>query len=115
MYTYNVEHVTYLQRQFDNIQSAADNKQSAIAWDIVNKISGRNSVNKAKLKTNTQADRIHIWKVYFSTTRFQSISSCSTNKIYSRRRSSNQNRDIRNERIDNSVKEHKVEESYWNR
>ena len=63
--TYNSEQETYIQRQIDNIQSAADNKQSAISWDIVNKISGRKSVNKAKLNANSQADRIHIWKDYF--------------------------------------------------
>ena len=37
--TYNSEQETYIQLQIDIIQSAADNKQSAIAWDIVNKIS----------------------------------------------------------------------------
>ena len=37
-----------------------------IAWDIVNKIGFRKSVNKVKLKANSQVDRIHIWKDYFS-------------------------------------------------
>ena len=64
--TYNSEQYTYLQRQIDNIQSAADNKQSAIACDILNKISGRKSVNKTTLKVNSHEDRIHIWKDYFS-------------------------------------------------
>ena len=54
--TYNSEQVTYLQRQIDNIQSAADNKQYAIAWDIVNKISGRKSVNKVKCKMKSYRD-----------------------------------------------------------
>ena len=57
---YNSEQETYLQRQIDNIQSAAEIKQ--YAWDTMHKISGRKSVNKAKLKANSQADRIDIWK-----------------------------------------------------
>ena len=51
--TYNPEQVIYLLRQIDNMQSDSDNKQSTIAWDIVNKISDRKSVKKAKLKANT--------------------------------------------------------------
>ena len=62
--TYNSEQVIYLQRQIDNIQSAAYTNKSAIAWYIVNKISGRKSVNKAKLQANSQVDRIHGKTIY---------------------------------------------------
>ena len=64
--TYNSEQETYLQHQINDIQSVADNKQSTIAWDIVNKISDRKSINKAKLKANSQIEKIHILKDYLS-------------------------------------------------
>ena len=53
----NSEQANYLQQQIDIIRSADDNKQSVIAWNIVNTISGRNTINKAKLKANNQTER----------------------------------------------------------
>ena len=43
--TYNTEQTKYLQLQIHNVQAAADNKQCALAWNIVNLISGRKTFN----------------------------------------------------------------------
>ena len=63
--TYEKEQSAYLQTKIDEIKSAADNKQSALAWNTVNEISGRKRSYKAKLKASDQEDRLHKWKEHF--------------------------------------------------
>ena len=67
---YNTEQTKYLQLQIHNVQAAADNKQSALAWNIVNSISGRKTFNRAKLKANNQTEWLNKWKDHFSTLLF---------------------------------------------
>ena len=40
------------------------NKKSALAWKIVNEVSGRNNSNRAKLKANSGKKRIQLWNDY---------------------------------------------------
>ena len=56
----------YLQKQIEDITMAADNKKSALAWKIVNRISGRKSTNRSKIKVIDQTERLQNWKNHFS-------------------------------------------------
>jgi len=63
--SYEQEQAAYVQSKIDEIKSAADNKQSALAWKTVNEISGRKKTTKAKIKANDQAERVSKWKDHF--------------------------------------------------
>ena len=59
---YDSEQNNYINRKIYKIQKAATNKKFALAWEIINEISGRKkSNNKAKLKANSDNERIKIW------------------------------------------------------
>ena len=45
---------------------AADNKKSALASQIVNRISSRKSTNRSKIKAIDQTERLQKWKNHFS-------------------------------------------------
>ena len=64
--TYINEQTKYLQKQIDDIKTAADNKKSAIAWQIVNNITGRKTTNRSKIKAKDDKERIQKWKQHFS-------------------------------------------------
>ena len=51
-----------MQKQIDDIKTAADNKKSAIAWQIFNKITGRKTTNRSKIKVKDDKKRIQKWK-----------------------------------------------------
>ena len=55
-----------MQKQIDDIKTAADNKKSAIAWQIVNKITGKKTTNRSKIKAKYDKERIQKWKQHFS-------------------------------------------------
>ena len=55
----------YVQNKINEIKQAADNKQTALAWKIVNEISGRKSSNRGRLKATSQEDRLDKWKTHF--------------------------------------------------
>ena len=63
--TYEKEQAKFLQSKIDEIKSAADNKQSALAWKVVNEISGRKKSHRAKIKAIDQDDRLSKWKDHF--------------------------------------------------
>ena len=63
--TYLSEQKKYIESKIQEIKDAADNKQSATAWQIVNEISGRKASNKAKLKANSDEERIQLWHNHF--------------------------------------------------
>ena len=63
--TYIAEQSKYLQKQIEDITMAADNKNSALAWQIVNRISGRRSTNRSKIKAIDQTERLQKWKNHF--------------------------------------------------
>ena len=56
--TYINEQTKYLQKQIDDIKTAADNKKSAIEWQIVNNITGRKTINRSKIKAKDDKERI---------------------------------------------------------
>ena len=64
--TYINEQTKYLQKQIDDIKTSADNKKSAIAWQIVNNITGRKTTNRSKTKAKDDKGRIQKWKQHFS-------------------------------------------------
>ena len=47
---YDLEQNNYINIKINEIQTAATNKKSALAWKTINEFSGRNKSNKAKLK-----------------------------------------------------------------
>ena len=55
----------YIQGKICKIQDAANNKKSALAWKIVNEISGRKNSNKSKLKARNEEERVKLWQTHF--------------------------------------------------
>ena len=41
------------------------NKKSALAWKIVNEVSGKNNSNRTKLKAYSGKERIQLWNDHF--------------------------------------------------
>ena len=62
---YLKEQTEYIQNQIDKIRDSVEDRQSRIAWQMINEVSKRKSTAKAKLKAITQQDRIHLWKQHF--------------------------------------------------
>ena len=48
-----------------DIRQSVEDRQSRLAWQIVNEISGRKSTSKLKLKATSQKDRLQKWKEHF--------------------------------------------------
>ena len=63
--TFLKEQTEYLQNQINKIRDSVEDRLSRIAWQMVNKVSRRKSIAKAKLKATSQEERIHLWKQYF--------------------------------------------------
>ena len=55
----------YTQNQINKIRESAEDRQSRIAWQAVNKVSRRKSTVKAKLKVTSQEKQICLWKQHF--------------------------------------------------
>ena len=49
--SYDLEQQNYINKKIYEIQMAATNKKSALAWQTINEISGRKKSNKSKLKS----------------------------------------------------------------
>jgi len=62
---YDVELKNYIESKTDQIKRSSENKQSALAWQTVNEISGRKKTSRAKLKATSQQDRLNKWKFHF--------------------------------------------------
>ena len=62
---YEVEQTKYLQNKINIISNTGSNKKSAEAWKTVNKIRGRKSGNRAKLKASSQKERVKLWEKHF--------------------------------------------------
>ena len=54
--TYNLEQRNYVLNQIDKIAHSAANKQSSIAWQTVNEVSGRETSSKSKLKLKASSE-----------------------------------------------------------
>ena len=50
--TYFNEQQKHIQSQIDRIENTSENKQSSLAWQIVNEITGRKKSTRAKIKTS---------------------------------------------------------------
>ena len=61
---YQKEQIEYIQGQIDKIKNSVEDRQSRIAWQIVNKVSKRKSTPRTKLKAVRQEQR-HMWKEHF--------------------------------------------------
>ena len=62
---YDGEQSKYVNKKIKDIEIAAANKQSSIAWKIVNEISGRKNSNSAKLKASSNGERIKLLHNHF--------------------------------------------------
>ena len=49
----------------DKYWDSLEDRQSRIAWQPINKMSGRKSTGKAKLKATNQQESIKLWKQHF--------------------------------------------------
>ena len=61
----NTEQKEYIQGQINKIRNSVEDRQSRIVWQTVNKVSKRKSTSRAKLKTASQEEKIHMWKEHF--------------------------------------------------
>ena len=52
----------YIQNQIDKIRDSVEDRQSRIAWQTINEVSGRKSTAKAKLKAASQQERVKRWE-----------------------------------------------------
>ena len=62
---YLKEQAEYVQNQIDKIRDSVEDRQSRIAWQTINEVSGRKSTAKAKLKAASQQERIKLWEQHF--------------------------------------------------
>ena len=63
--TYFNEKQKYIQSQIDRIENASENKQSSLAWQTVNEITGQKKSTKAKIKASNQEERLKKWMNHF--------------------------------------------------
>ena len=63
--SYDLEQNNYINIKINEIQTAATNKKSALAWKTINEVSGRKKSNKAKLKATSDKERIKLWHTHF--------------------------------------------------
>ena len=63
--TFLNEQIKYIQSQIDRIENASENKQSSLAWQTVNEITGRKKSTKAKIKVSNQEERLKKWMNHF--------------------------------------------------
>ena len=62
---YLKEQMEFIQNKIDKIRDSVEDRQSRIAWQTINEVSGRKSTAKAKLKAANQQERIKLWKQHF--------------------------------------------------
>ena len=62
---YENEQTEYVTRKIDVIKNAISFKKSALAWKTVNEVSGRKNTEKAKIKANSEKERIQLWHQHF--------------------------------------------------
>ena len=62
---YQREQEEYVTRKIEEIEDAISFKKSALAWKSVNEVSGRKKSNRAKLKANSEKERIQLWHDHF--------------------------------------------------
>ena len=63
--TYLKEQTKCIQNQIDKVRDSVEDRQSRIAWQMVNEVNRRKSTAKAKLKASSQQERIELWKQHY--------------------------------------------------
>ena len=63
--SYDSEQQNYIYKNIYEIQKVATNNKSVLAWETINEITGRKKSNKAKLKANSNNERIKLWYKHF--------------------------------------------------
>ena len=62
LYLFCTKYVRLIQNKIDKIRDSVEDRQSRIAWQTINEVSGKKSTAKAKLKAANQQERIKLWK-----------------------------------------------------
>ena len=62
---YLKEQAEYVQNQIDKIRDSVEDRQSRIAWQTINEVSGRKRTAKAKLRAASQQERVKLWEQHF--------------------------------------------------
>ena len=62
---YLKEQTEYIQNPIDKIRESVEDRQSRIAWQMINEVNRRKNTAKAKLKATNQQERIKLWKQHF--------------------------------------------------
>ena len=62
---YLKEQTEYIQNKIDKIRDSVEDRQSMIAWQMINEVSRRNGIAKAKQKATNQQEWIKLWKQHF--------------------------------------------------
>ena len=62
---YLKEQTEYIQNQIDKIRDSVEDRQSRIAWQMINEVNRRKSTSKGKLKATNQQERKNLWKQHF--------------------------------------------------
>ena len=62
---YKTEKAKFIQEKIDSITAAAESQKSSLAWQVINKITGRKNSTTAKLKGDSQEERVNKWKEHF--------------------------------------------------
>ena len=62
---YLKEQAEYIQNQIDKIGDSVEDRKSRIAWQTINEVSRRKSTAKAKLKAESQQERVKLWEQHF--------------------------------------------------
>ena len=62
---YLKEQTEFVQNKIDKIRDSMEDRQSRIAWQTINEVSGRKSTAKAKMKAANQQERVKLWEQHF--------------------------------------------------
>ena len=62
---YLKEQTEYFKNQINKIRDSVEDRQSRIAWQMVNEVSRRKRTTKAKMKVTSHEERIQLWKQHF--------------------------------------------------
>ena len=62
---YQKEQIEYFQGQINKIWNSVEDRQFYIAWQRVNEVNKTKITSRAKLKSASQKERIHMWKEHF--------------------------------------------------
>ena len=65
---YQKEQKEFFHGQINKIRNSVEDRQSQIAWHIINEMRKSKSTSRAKLKTVRQEERIQKWKEHFLNT-----------------------------------------------